>query len=397
MTRRTLWLVGGVAILASCTDAPTTPRADAALLATNANASLWAEVVAGKTGPGSLYELYKPVNWNGKAVFYGHGFNDVAAPVMVPSSQDSAAAVRDALGALGYAVAMTSYSNNGWNFDDGTRRLHQLKGILRSKFGNPTRSYLAGHSLGAIISLGMAEQYGAQYDGALLMCGVLGGARSHFNWVGDVRVLFDWFYPGVLPGDVTYIPPGTDVTNDIITPATAAIMANPTPAFYITYITQTPIAGTNPAQIIRSLVYALAWHSRGINDVTARAHGHLPYDNHDRVYTSPVLPPAVMAAINATVPRYTSPPDVQAWLDHNYEPTGAVKFPVLTLHTTQDESVPFWHENLFAAKVAAAGTSALVVQRPIARYGHCSFTVNDMITAFTDLTNWVENGVKPTP
>jgi hypothetical protein len=138
-----------------------------------------------------------------------------------------------------------------------------------------------------------------------------------------------------------------------------------------------------------------------INDVTARAHGHLPYENINTTYTdlvAPVLVPApVLAAINGGVPRYDAPPDAEAWLDHHYQSTGYVQFPVLTVHTIHDPSVPFFHETIFGQLVSGAGTGNLVVQRPINRYGHCAITPNELLAAFADLVNWVENDVKPSP
>jgi pimeloyl-ACP methyl ester carboxylesterase len=386
-----------IVLLAACADAPNAPTARLPAADAGAASAIWAETVTGNTGPGSLYALYKPVGWNGEVVYYAHGFVDAAAPVAIPATQDNAAAIRDALGTMGYAVAMSSYSSNGYDFDDGLRRTHQLRGLVRSQFGAPTRNWLVGHSLGAQISLGLAERHASQYDGALLFCGVVGGSRLHFNWLGNVRVLFDFFYPGVLPGNVTYMPPGTDLNTQIIQPAVAAITANPTPVFYIAAIQQTPLAGTNPNEIINSLVYALAWHARGIADVTDRAQGHLPYENVGVTYTGPAPLAGLLALLNATVPRYDSPPDAQAWLNRNFEPTGNVSFPVLTVHTSQDPGVPLFHEQRFGALVAAAGTGNLVVQRTINRYGHCTFTLGETLTAFGDLVNWVEQGVRPTP
>jgi hypothetical protein len=37
----------------------------------------------------------------------------------------------------------------------------------------------------------------------------------------------------------------------------------------------------------------------------------------------------------------------------------------------------------------------LLVQRAIRGRGHCEFTTAEVVTAFDDLVNWVENGVKP--
>jgi pimeloyl-ACP methyl ester carboxylesterase len=397
MTHRFAALTCTVALVAACADSARAPMPTAPMALSSTVSSIWAVEEIGTTGPGSIYGIYKPFNWNGEAIYYAHGFVDAAAPVQLPTTQDGAEAIRDALGAMGYAVAMSSYSSNGYDFADGLRRTHQLRGLLRSKVGVPTYEYLAGHSLGAQISVGLAEKYGKQYDGALLMCGVLGGSRLHFQWVGDVRVLFDLFYPGVLPGDVTQIPPGTDLFAQIIGPAQAAILNDPTGAFTIAAITQSPLAGNNPNEVITSLLSALGWHARGINDVTARAQGHPPYDNIGRVYTSPLLPPATLQFINAQVGRFASPPDAQQWLDRNFEPTGKVSFPVLTLHTTRDQAVPFFHTVRFGALTAQAGASNLVVQRAIDRYGHCAFTPQEVLTAFSDLFIWVKAGVAPTP
>lgn len=393
-----------IAVGVACMDEPVSPLARPLVGAPDAAASVWADSVKGETGPGSLYALYKPANWNGDAVFYAHGFVDASAPVAVPTTQDNAAMLRDSLGSMGYAVAMSSYSSNGFDFDDGLRRTHQLKGLLTSQFGKPRRSYLAGHSLGGQIGLGLAERYGGQYDGALLMCGVVGGSDAHFTWLGNVRVLFDFFYPGVLPGDVRSVPAGT-TPNDIISRALPAILTNPGPAFVIAQIDQTPLAGRNPNEIINSLVYALVWHARGINDVTDRSQGHLPYQNIGIVYSDATqsalpLPPVaapVLGAINAMVPRYDAPPDAEAWMKRNFEPSGKLHFPVFTMHTLHDQAVPYFHEVLFGAKVANAGSSAFLVQRTVNTYGHCNFTMAETLTAFGDLVNWVTAGVRPTP
>jgi hypothetical protein len=45
--------------------------------------------------------------------------------------------------------------------------------------------------------------------------------------------------------------------------------------------------------------------------------------------------------------------------------------------------------------VAARGNSDLVVQRAIRGVGHCDFSTTEYETAFADLVNWVENGVRP--
>ena len=48
-----------------------------------------------------------PDNWNGELIIYGHGIVDPAAPVGLPTTQDSFTVLRDQFLRRGYAVAYT--------------------------------------------------------------------------------------------------------------------------------------------------------------------------------------------------------------------------------------------------------------------------------------------------
>ena len=62
-----------------------------------------------------------------------------------------------ALAPQGFAVAVSSFSENGWALKDGTQRTHQLLGVFASKFGKPARVYAAGASMGGLIVVGLRE------------------------------------------------------------------------------------------------------------------------------------------------------------------------------------------------------------------------------------------------
>ena len=113
----------------------------------------WARIVEGETGPGSLYAVYVPRQPNGDAVFYAHGIRDaysyvngVGIPTEVGlGNQDGFFELRDKLGSMGYAVAYSSFSENGFAVKDGAQRTHQLRGLLASELGGqPNRSFLVG-------------------------------------------------------------------------------------------------------------------------------------------------------------------------------------------------------------------------------------------------------------
>ena len=73
----------------------------------------WGRIVEGETGPGSLYGIYVPTNWNGDVIYFIHGILSPAAPVVLPTDPtiwDGFTLVRDQFGALGFAVAYSSFS-----------------------------------------------------------------------------------------------------------------------------------------------------------------------------------------------------------------------------------------------------------------------------------------------
>lgn len=358
--------------------------------------SPWTSVTQGQTGPGSQHALYMPATWNGGVVFYAHGIKPASAPVDLPTG-DGFPDVRDALGARGYAVAYSSFSENGWALKDGAQRTHQLRGIFASKFGTPARSFLVGTSLGGLIVQQLAERHPGQYDGTLAMCAPLAGTATELAYVANVRVLFDLFYPGVLPGDVLTVPAGTDF--DALQPRIiGAVMANPTGLGVIARLRQTPLAGNTSTELLTSLIYALKYDVVGIDDFLGRTHGHSMFDNSTTAYAAAapgLLPDAMLAWINASVGRFTSTPDAERYVEKYFRPAGALDLPTVTLHTTRDPLVPFFHEGLFAERVAAAGRSSLLLQRSVSEFGHCAFTTQQMVEAFESLAGWVETGVKP--
>jgi pimeloyl-ACP methyl ester carboxylesterase len=346
-----------------------------------------------------------------------HGILPPQAPVMLPQGDlwDSFVQVRDQLGAMGFAVAYSTYSENGLALKDAAQRTHQLRGLFVSRFGQPSHFYLFGHSLGALASLQLAERYPKQYDGIVPACGITGGTQAQLDYIVNVRALFDYFYPGVLPGDAANVPEGFVPTQaQVAALVMPAVMANPLGLFAIASTAQTPlafvpgnvtVAGPSQTTLVTSLIVQLWYQLIGTPDVTERTHGHTPYDNSTVTYTlgTPVVPPlaplltTLIAGANAGVDRFTSPPDAQNLLARYYVPTGDLQIPVITVHNLWDYLVPYFHEPAFAQIVQAAGASDMLLQRAVPDYGHCSNEAfrNAVVQSFGDLVTWVSTGEKP--
>lgn len=358
--------------------------------------------VEGQTGPGSLYVMDVPPSWNGTLVLYAHGIVQADEPVARPSTQDGYDTLRDALLAARYAVASSSFSSNGWSLADAVQRTHQLGKLFASKFGQPQQILLAGHSMGGLAIVKLAEKYPGQYAGALPMCAPLGGALAEIGYAGDARVTFDYYFPGILPGTVFDVPPE------------AESFGMGTPLFGLVYATLTNPANqgkflqwvqaarlpfsTDPQKMVsemgNSAFYVLGFQLRYTNDLIERVNGKIPYDNSTTHYVvAPTEDPAtnvfLTAALNDGVERLTADAAALNYYERNYQPTGDISFPVVTLHTTRDPAVPFWHETLYAKSVADAGASDWLTQIPVDAWGHCAFAPTDILGAFNQLVTKV--------
>ena len=361
------------------------------------------QVVDGRIGPGALYRLVVPtddptdptdVPWNGNLLLYAHGFVSALEPVALPPDGELLVSL---FAPQGYAVAVSSFSENGWAVKDGAQRTQQLLGIFTSKFGAPSRIYIGGGSMGGLIAIKLAEEHPDWFDGMLLACPVSGGARAQADYQAHVRALFDVFYPGVLPGDAGNAPAVVDPIAQIVAPASAAMQSDPTGAAAIALVAQTPVPGSSLIEWGQSIVTALLGHASTAPNQSPQLRGKPYFDNHDTVYTG-ALSPDQFLAINAAVDRFEAVPSALNYLEHYYQPTGGVEIPTLTLSLTLDPVVPDFHRTLYASVVAAAGTGEHLVQRTVTGYGHCEqLTPEEIATAFSDLVAWVEYGVKPAP
>jgi pimeloyl-ACP methyl ester carboxylesterase len=390
---------------AACADhspvAPSSPASARAPRDLVSSSVSWEQEVTGVTGDGAQYAIFVPTGWNGDVVFYAHGIVPPLAPVSLPggSDWDDANAIRDALGQAGYAIAYSSYSENGYAIKSGIQRTHQLRGIFVSKVGRPRRAFLVGHSLGAQVAQALAETHPDQYAGVLAMCGVLGGTKLETDYIANVRTLWDKFYPGRLPGSTMEMPVViTDVVTQIQNPVIAAITpqlgGDPTGFAYMVGEVNIQLAGINQVELVTSLVNALAYQAIGVNDLLNRTHGQILFDNNQTTYHSLTVP-QLDPLVNQTIARYTATDAALDWLSNNYEPSGNLNIPMITFHKTRDRLVPYRHEAAYLSKVATAGKTANLLQRSQNSFGHCDLGVSAIMTNFQDLVSWVNSGVKP--
>lgn len=253
--------------------------------------------------------------------------------------------------------------------------------------------------MGGLIAIRLIETWPDQFAGALPACAVAGGLARQYDYVLNVRVLFDLFYPGVLPGTAVDVPPGIDATQDIVNPAIAAMTANPLGAAAIASITQSPVPFASGPELFESIATALVG-AAGYPEILGLTHGEPYFDNTATQYAG-ALPAPTLAFINASVQRFSGSPAGRNSLEHNYTPTGDLRIPAITLSTFRDPVIPGFHRIVYGQEVAANGNADWLVQRSVpgylGGYGHCTFTPQELTQAFFDLVLWGEYGLKPTP
>jgi hypothetical protein len=139
-----------------------------------------------------------------------------------------------------------------------------------------------------------------------------------------------------------------------------------------------------------SVLDALSYNVMATNDAIEKLGGQ-PFDNHDRVYAGS----ANDVLLNQQVQRFTAAAVALQDIDLHYQTTGHLTVPLVTLHTTLDQQVPYWHEQLYRVKVIQHDSLAFHQPLEVNVYGHCNFSANDALGAFGKLMTMVYSPTTP--
>ncbi len=335
------------------------------------------ECKTGQLPSGALSLICVPAfGWNGDLVVFAHGYVPSAAPLDFYNLTVGGVYLPVLVQSFGFAFATTSYRQNGLAILEGVDDIQELITAFK-KDRTAVRTFVTGASEGGLVATLLAERAPHLFTRGLAACGPIGSFRGQINYVGDFRVLFDYFFPDVLPGSAVEIPP-TLLANwfTVYLPAVQrALLANQGRAIELM---RTANAAYNPADFSTVLQTAsnVLWYSVfGGIDAIAKLGGN-PYGNRFRVY----LGSNNDLRLNLRVERFTASPVAVAAM-RDYETSGGLGIPLVTIHTTSDEVVPFWQELLYSGKVFLSGESGLL-PLPITRYGHCNFTTQEILGAF---------------
>ena len=262
----------------------------------------------GTQASGAVYRICMPETWNGDLVLFAHGYVGFKEPVKIPEDQltlPDGTSVPRLVNQLGYAFATTSYSTNGLAVVQGMDDLLDLVNIFATTHGPAHRVFLVGPSEGGLITALLVEQHPEVFAGGVSACGPIGNFRKQIVYDGDYRILFDYFFPGVIPGDALNVPAETiDTFDTVVVPhIKEAIQANPDAVRQLLAVTGAAVDPNDPTTVEKTIL-DLAWYVVFATDDATGKLGGQPYDNMIRRY----MGSDDDALLNQTVPRYDADP-----------------------------------------------------------------------------------------
>lgn len=351
-----------------------------------------AGLYAGADGPAQyVISMPSPANcYNGQMIFFAHGFVAPGSPANAWLSQlvlPDGTSIPGLVNSFGFGFAASSFSKDGLAILEGVQDTSALVNVLHG-LGIPVQKYfVSGASEGGLVAVKSLET-NALYSGAVAVCGPIGSFQQQINYIGDVRVLFDYFFPGVLetgtPGESAISIPLALQQNwfTVYQPKVIqALAANPLATLQLLIVGNIPVGLTAPT-IGESIAGALAYNVFATNDAIATLKGN-PYGNLTRVYRGSFND----AKLNALVARFAEAPVNLA----PYETTGKLHDPLVTLHTLADPIIAFRQELLYADKVRGNRSSAELTEIPALAYGHCNVSSAETASALLLMLSKAQN------
>jgi pimeloyl-ACP methyl ester carboxylesterase len=347
----------------------------------------------GSQNSGAFYRVCMPgppIDWNGDLVVYAHGYVPPGPVTGIPEDQmrlPDGTYLPDLVTSQGYAFATTSYSDNGLVIRQGIKDILDLVELFKAlKKTTPRYIYLVGVSEGGLVTTLALEQRPDVFNGGMEVCGPIGDFSRQVNYFGDFRVLFDYFFPGILPPSPVDIPP--ELMENWVSTYTpmiqAAITQYPLKTLQLLTTSRAAIDPGDKASILQTTLGVLWYNVYATNDAAKKLDGQ-PFENATRFYSGSLND----ARLNRLVQRFSADQDALDEIRNFYQTTGLLSVPLVSMHTIGDPIVPYWHTTLYRAKTLVNHTAWKYLNVPIFRYGHCAFQAREVLASFSLLVSRV--------
>src|SRR5258708_3587316 len=350
---------------------------------------------------GATYVIEVPAKWNGSLFLYSHGY---VVPGSANPAQDFAItdpATPAFMLANGFALAGSSYATTGWAVEQALPDQIAVLDIFNKAVGTPKRTIAWGHSLGGMITGGVAT-WNTALDSAFAFKTLLGGsglqlvnitdptgnltfaeeilAAAQKTHQGRARLALSsaladtpgWFFP---------LSP-EPAANDF-----ASLQAN---QFLWAQMVDFPFAFALRAELEFRAQGNVSWNT-GVNYRRQLEHS-ASRNEVVALYEQAGL--SLDADLDALEDAARISPDHHAieYLEKNIVYNGDIHIPVLTLHTTGDGLVVVENESAYRQVVREDGNGEFLRRTFVARAGHCAFTPAETIAAVLVLIDRLDTG-----
>lgn len=359
----------------------------------------------GQTASGAYFIAQIPDGWQpgGRLVLVNHGY-DIEPVDSEPSLGPQP--LRQRILDKGYAIAASSYSQNGWALFQTARDHRELVAAFIARFGRPGSIIASGGSLGGLVAMQQAEQgdLDVPVTGVYAICAPLAGSRV-WEQALDLRLAYDVACDNVTAGE---LPRGDDAFPYILKASDlddyaslsgggelALRIAKCTgyglPNWLVTSGMEQRFAqiqratGVDSEFFLENMFYA----TYGLGDL---------YRNPDKIGERAAISTRRVVYPDAIVDRDIRRIDADLFasldLKRFFQPLGRVgNARVLTSHTSGDGLVVAAHAHALEGKLPASQWSrAFVVE---SNPSHCDYSDAEVLGGFEALTDWVDGGPQP--
>ncbi len=370
----------------------------------------------GTFADGATYIIQVPSNWNRTLLLYSHGYT--AGPDN-PATDTSDGYSGAYLLAAGYALAGSSYASTGWDVKDALPDQIEVLDTFQHLVGTPGSTIAWGLSMGGLITAALIQQYPGRFDGAMPMCGVVGGAVGFWNEFLDSAFAFQTLVAPDAglelvnitdPGYNTYAAENALNTAQQTAQGQARVslvaaladvpgwFTGQPPPLPTDYVTQE----ANQYDWLGTAVFGFAFYYRA--ELEGRAGGN-PSFNTGVDYVTQFNRSADAQQVRAlyqqanldlnadlqtlnAASRISANPPSQTYLEQNIDLYRPALVPVLTVHNDADGLVAPQDESAYLALNGPA--SPYLRQLYIHRAGHCAFTASETLAAMQALLRRVD-------
>ena len=376
-------------------------------------------VATGTLDNGAAWRAEVPADWNGKVVLFAHGFRPGPANPAWDAGFDPTA---QELIRRGYAVASSSYAATGWALETAVQDQLDTLAAFEQRFGEADRVIAMGRSMGGLVTSLMAEVPGADIDGAVSTCGLVGGGVALNNYQLDAaHAAAELLLPGQdvqLTGFTAPGQSGATITalREALEEArgsaegrarialVAALLHTPTELDGVDAEDPEALAAAQAELVLQTLptvierrhtIVEAAGGDSGWTAGVDYARLLRSSDQRHQVRHLYRLAGLDLAADLGTLSRsadITPDEDGLEWMLRTSTPTGELQVPVLATHTLVDLLAPVEYQEEYAETVRRAGEQSLFRQAFVDREGHCTFTVAENVAAVEAMDERLETG-----